>query len=149
MAKAKRPDKIKFDLCKPPATVIFGSLDNRRKSIYRDKLFAALQANSVIRIMADDAYMLMMFRTAAKKAGLKLVGGQEGEYLYLKPLETPEAMKSLLLLLREPRSPEELRAKKLELDLNGTLAQLRGEGVVHVVREKWVLTEKGMDLLAQ
>ena len=74
-----------------------------RKSLYLDKLQEALQAESVVRISKGDAYMLQMFKKAAAKLKVKLVIGNDAQYLYLKPITPSEDLKRLMAI--SARSP--------------------------------------------
>jgi hypothetical protein len=150
---AKRPNTIKCEIVKAPAGLVFAEGFTGRKSLYRDKLFLALQQDSVLRVAAGDIYQVNQFRAAARKARLKVVIAAAGDWLYIKPIQPTEGWKALLLLLREPRTMEELRAKKIpDLDLGTELAKMRSEGHAHVIKQRglecWVLTEKGLDLVA-
>ncbi|HXI38524.1 MAG TPA: hypothetical protein VNH83_01030, partial [Bryobacteraceae bacterium] len=116
-------------------------------SIYTQKLTEALNTGGVVQIMVTDAYMKHQIKSTAKKLGLKLVYALADDFLYIKPIALDGEQKRLLLLLREPRTENELKAKGLELHLKDTLSQLAGSGLAHILRDKWVLTEKGMDAL--
>ena len=146
----KRPDKIKCDVIAAPTGLVFGDGRRMMRSLYKDKLQAAIQNGHVVRIAAGDAYMRSQFMQAAKKLGMKLLSAQDGQYAYLKPIAPSEAQHSLLMLLREPRTLDELRAKHLELDLNVELQALRDHGAAEIVKhlnvQKWRLTEAGLKL---
>ena len=143
----KRPDRIKFNLVKPPSGLIFQEALRGTGSVYVSKLQEALSGDSVIEILASDKYLHAQLKAAAKKAKIKLVFATQGDRLYIKPVVPGEDEKRLLILLREPRTMNELRGMKFEMDIGATVAKLRADGIAHVVREKWVLTDKGTQLL--
>jgi hypothetical protein len=144
----KRATKVKLEVIKPAAHLHFSdSVGQRGISIYTQKLSEALNTGGVVQIMAADAYMKHQLKVTAKKLNVKLVYALDGEFLYVKPLAVDGDLKRLMLLLREPRSENELMSKKLELHLKNTLAKLAADGLAHFHKEKWVLTEKGLDAL--
>jgi hypothetical protein len=130
----KGPSKVKLDVVKSPAGLIFVDRIAGKDSIYVRKLQEALASSSVIQISAGDSYMRSQLRIAAKKIKARLVF-VEGE------------SQRLMVLLREPRTLSELEAKRFELRLSATLAEFAKNGIAHELRGKWVLTEKGMDAL--
>ncbi len=144
----KLATKVKLEVVKPAAHLHFSDNIGRRGiSIYVLKLTEALNKGDCVQIMQDDGYMRTQLKIAAKKLNLKLVYALDDGFLYVKPLAVDGEQKRLLLLLREPRSENELMGKKLELHLKNTLTQLAADGLAHVHKEKWVLTERGMDAL--
>jgi hypothetical protein len=144
----KRATKVKLEVIKPAAHLHFSdSVGQRGISIYTQKLSEALNTGGVVQIMAGDAYMKHQLKKSAEMLNLKLVYALDGECLYVKPLAVDGDLKRLMLLLREPRSENELMSKKLELHLKNTLAKLAADGLAHFHKEKWVLTEKGLDAL--
>jgi hypothetical protein len=143
----KRPDKIKLDLCEAPPGLMFTEFIGRKDSVYVRKITEALSSASVISIAAADTYLRMQFQKAAKKLKMKLVFAQAGDLLYIKPIVIEGELKRLLLLLREPRTLVELQTKKLELHLENSLSGLAKDGLAHFQKDKWKLTEKGMDAL--
>lgn len=144
----KRAANVKLNVVKPAAHLHFSdSIGQRGISIYVLKLSEALNTGGAVQIMASDAYMKYQLKAAAKKLALKLVYALDGEFLYVKPIAVDGDIKRLLLLLREPRTENELMAKKLELHLKNSLSKLAADGLAHFHKEKWVLTEKGMGAL--
>jgi hypothetical protein len=148
----KRANKVKLDVVKPPSHLHFSDdLGKRGVSVYVKKLSEALNASGAVQIAAGDSYMRFQLRGAAKKLKLKLVYALDGDFLYVKPLAIEGEQKRLMLLLREPRTLNELMAVKLELHLPNTLAEWARQGLAHSITkgavERWVLTEKGMDAL--
>src|ERR1700677_4080670 len=127
----KRPAKgVKLTVVKPAAHLHFtDSIGQRGISIYTVKLSEALNSGGVVQILAADSYMKHQLKQTAKKLGLKLVYALDGEFLYVKPIALDGEQKRLLLLLREPRTENELAGKKLELDLKASLSQLAGSGL--------------------
>lgn len=144
----KRPIKIKLEVVKiPPGLHFSDSIGQRGVSIYVAKLSEALNSGGAIQVKADDGYMKTQLRMAAGKLKVKLVYALDGDSLYIKPLAIEGELKRLMVLLREPRSVPELQAKKFELHLSNTLADLASQTLAHLHKDKWVLTEKGMDAL--
>jgi len=144
----KRATKVKLEVVKAVAHLHFSeTVGQRGISIYTLKLSEALNSGGAVQIMAADAYMKHQLKATAKKLNLKLVYALEGEFLYVKPIAVDGDMKKLMLMLREPRTENELAAKKYELHLKNALAKLAADGLAHLYREKWVLTEKGLDTL--
>ena len=144
----KPAGKVKLEVVKPAAHLHFSdSVGQRGISVYTQKLSEALNTGGAVQIMAADAYMKHQLKTTAKKLNLKLVYALEGDFLYVKPIATDGDMKRLLLLLREPRTENELLGKKLELHLKNSLSKLASDGLAHFYKERWVLTERGMDAL--
>lgn len=144
----KRATKVKLEVVKPASHLRFvDSLGQRGVSIYVKAITEALNTDSAVKIMADDAYMRFQLKAAAKKLSVKLLFALDAEHLYVKPMMVEGENKRLMLLLREPRTENELMSKKLELHLPNTLKKLAADGLAHVHREKWVLTEKGMDAI--
>lgn len=143
----KRPDKIKFRLVKPPPDVIWQEDLFRRDSVYANKLQEALNSNQTIEIADEDKYLLHQLKKAADKLKIRLLYGRSGDSLLVKPVQPSDQEKRLILLLREPRTLNDLASAKLELHLTDTLQRMASHGTAHELKGKWVLTEKGMDLL--
>ena len=144
----KRAAKVKLEVVKPGAHLHFSdSVGQRGISIYTLKLTEALNKGECVQIMKDDAYMKHQLKATAKKLCLKLVYALDGDFLFVKPIAVDGDLKKLMLMLREPRTENELAAKKYELHLKNALAKLAADGLAHFHREKWVLTEKGLDTL--
>lgn len=146
MKAQSRPKNIKLEVLPVPPLLRFEE-SARRDSLYRRKLEEAINSSGAIRIMLADKYMAHQFKAAAKKMHVKLLFADQGEFLWIKPVVVDGDVKRLILLLREPRSLMQLQGAKLELHLQNTLSQLAGDRVAHYHKEKWVLTEKGMDTL--
>lgn len=147
MNKMKRPAKITFEIVAAPTALQFADKLASSKSIYIEKLNTALGKGQVIAISQADKYLVYQLKAAAKKINCKLVYAVEGERLYIKPILVTADLKRLLYLLREPRTMNELRAAKLEIALENELSKLAGDGMAHIHKDKWVLTEKGLDTL--
>lgn len=144
----KRPLKVKLEVVKPPANLHFSdSVGQRGVSIYIAKLSEALNSGGAVQIKSDDSYMRFQLRAAAVKLKVKLVYALDGEHLYIKPLAIEGEQKRLMILLREPRTVAELQTKKLELHLENSLADFARQGLAHLHKNNWVLTEKGLDAL--
>jgi hypothetical protein len=147
MPNLKRPDKIKCDVVKVPAGLVFSERIGRTGSLYMDKLNEALASGSVIQIVEKDTYLRHQLKKAADKLKVKLVFAAAQGYIYIKPIAIEGESKRLLVLLREPRTVAYLQTKKLELHLENTLTQFMSDGLAHLVKGAWVLTEKGLDAL--
>ena len=143
----KRPSKVKLEVVKIPAGLVFAERVGVGNSIYVQKLQQALGTGSVIQIAAGDSYMRSQLRTAAKKIKARLVFAVSGEFEYVKPLIVEGEAQRLMVLLRAPRTLAELESKKFELHLSHTLADFAKNGLAHEHNGKWVLTEKGLDAL--
>lgn len=144
----KRATKAKMEVVKPAGHLHFSdSIGQRGISIYLVKLTEALNTGGAVQIMKDDAYMKHQFKKTAKNLGVKLVYALDGDFLYIKPIALDGDLKRLMLLLREPRTLNELMAENLELHLQDTLSKLAADGLAHLHKEKWVLTAKGLDTL--
>ena len=146
MATAKRPDKIKFELVKPATGLVFTD-DFRKDSIYTSKLLEAVNSDQVIKVLAEDKYLQSQLKTAAKKLHLRLVYAKDSGCVYVKPIKASDQEERLILLLREPRTVDELKAKKLELHVEDTLQRFAKLGTAHLHKGKWVLTETGLDMI--
>ena len=144
----KRSTKVKLEVVKPAAHLHFSdTIGQRGISIYMQKLSEAMNTGGAVQIMKDDAYMRHQLKKTAAKLNVKLVYALDGDFLYIKPIAVDGDLKRLLLLLREPRTVNELMAKKLELHLQNSLSKLAADGLAHLYKEKWVLTEKGLHTL--
>lgn len=143
----KRPEKIKFRLVKPPADAIFHEDLFRRDSVYTSKLTEALNSNQSIEVLEEDKYLLSQLKTAAGKLKVRFLYARSGDSILVKPVQPSDQEKRLILLLREPRTLNDLAGAKLELHLTDTLQRMASHGTAHELKGKWVLTEKGMDLL--
>ena len=142
-----RPAKVTISVEKPPTQLTFHESLGRRGSVYVRKLAEALQSGACVKIVAGDAYLKSQFSTAAKKLKVKLVFASDNGYLWIKPIAIEGELKRLMTWLREPRTVVELEAKKFELHLLNSLAQLKSDGLAHLSKNGWVLTEKGLDTL--
>ena len=140
----KKLSKTKMEVVKPPSHLFFKDSLSRRDSIYTNKLTEAVNTDSVILVLAADKYVQTQFKNAAKKLSLRLVFAEDGENVYIKPLAMTTDQKRLMLLLREPRTLAELQGSRLELHLPNTLADFAAKGIAHIVKDKWVLTPKGV-----
>jgi hypothetical protein len=145
----KRPDKTKLEVVKPPAGITFvdALVRGGRVSVYQQRITEALSTSGCVQIVVKDNYALMQLRKAAKALKVKLVYAISGEAMYIKPIAIEGEKQRLILLLRESRTLNYLRGKKLELHLENTLAELAKDGLAMVKGDEWRLTLKGMDLL--
>ena len=155
MKPATKLKESKCDVMHAPAGLKFGDAVGRvQDSIYKRKVREALATDGVIRILPQDSYMRSQIRQAAKKLNCKIVYAQDAQFHYLKPIALGEEQKRLMLLLRDPRTVNELKGRGLELNLEEALKQLAGQGLAHVMtagmnKGRWVLTEQGMDAIAK
>lgn len=144
-----RPNKVTFEVVKPHLGLHFvESVGSKGTSIYITKVIEALNTGSAIKINVADSYLKNQIRATAKKLKFRLVYALEGDFLYMKPLKIEGEQERLILLLREPRTLDELKGKNLELHLANSLGDLAKNGLAHLNKGKWVLTEKGFDQVA-
>ena len=143
MANPKKIEKVKLDVIKAPANLVFGENMFRKDSVYGMKLLEALRTDSVVRVMATDNYTIGQFRTRAKTLGLRLVFAKDDTYVYIRPIQLNEDHRKLLLLLREPRSMMELESKHLEMNLKAELDGYIAKGLIKVVAGKYAVTTQG------
>ncbi len=104
--------------------------------------------DAVLRIVADDQSSLTQLRTQAKKDGLTLLFARSGDDVYVRAFIPSEAINRLVLLLREPRTLNELRAAKLELNIEPELQTLIAHGHAQTRGGKYHLTDRGQEELA-
>ena len=144
-----RRDPGLLAIVKPPADLVFTDRLSLATSIYAEKLSQALSSQSAISIPKADFYVRTQFVQAGKKLHLRLLFAIKGETLFIKPAAPSIDENRLVLLLREPRTVPFLEQQKLDIDLKTSLARLLSELKVHQKGDKWVLTEKGFDSLAE
>lgn len=103
---------------------------------------------AVLKINAGDQSSLTQLRTQAKKDGLTLLFARSGDHVFIRAFIPSEALNRLVLLLREPRTINELRRSKLELNLEGELQALIAHGHAQHRAGKYQLTDRGQEELA-
>jgi hypothetical protein len=103
----------------------------------------------MLKILASDPSSLMQLKNRAKKAGLALLFAREEEYLYIRAYIPSEEQTRLVLLLREPRTVNELRAKGLTMNLEAELHTMAQRGHAVFKKEKWQLTDSGKTALVE
>lgn len=99
--------------------------------------------DGMLRLNADDTSSLMQLRKRAKDAKLQLLFARDGEYLYVRAHIPSEEQHRLILLLREPRTVNELKARGIEVNLEAELQALATKGWAEFKGGKWRLTPKG------
>ena len=97
----------------------------------------------LMKIGQDDASALMQLRKHAKACGLLLMFAKADGFLFVKGFIPSEEQQRLYLLLREPRTVDELKTKGLQMGLVGELQELQNRGHAQIHRGKWQLTEAG------
>jgi len=146
---AKKPQvNRQIKIIVPPPGAHFGEMPARTVGsggIYLQALLQASKLDKVIAVESTDKYQMAQLREKAKKAKLALTFAVIGDTIYVKPTNNGAEVKRLMLLLRDKRSIVYLEAQKLQLDLKSTLADLSEKRLAHMIRDSWVLTEKGMD----
>jgi len=140
-----------MELGRAPNTAMFTDDLIRRNSIYTQKLQAALETDQCVVILEADKYLATQFKSAANKLKIRLTFARVGDRIYIRPVRPSDQEERLILLLRTPRTLVELQAVRppLELHIEDALTRMAGHGTAHNLKGKWVLTEKGMDLLPQ
>jgi hypothetical protein len=110
----------------------------------------AAAPDKFLKLRGDDTSSVQQAKHRAKDLGLKLLFAREGEFVFIKAVKVEGDQKRLLLLLREPRTVNDLKAKTLELDIDAELKALKVEGVAELNAKlgTWKLTEKGLGLIA-
>lgn len=103
---------------------------------------------AALKIQADDQSSLTQLRTQAKKDGLTLLFARDGDYVFVRAFVPSEALNRLVLLLREPRTMNELRTSKLELNLETEVQALIAHGHAQHRAGKYQLTDRGQEELA-
>jgi hypothetical protein len=105
--------------------------------------------DAMLKVRGDDPSSIMQLRKQAKDKGLSLLFAREGEFVFVCAYIPSEAQTRLVLLLREPRTVNEIRAKGLETDVESELQRMAQRGHATFKNGKWQLTEKGTLELVQ
>jgi hypothetical protein len=104
--------------------------------------------DAILKIQADDQSSLTQLRTQAKKDGLTLLFARHEDYVFVRAFVPSEAVNRLVLLLREPRTMNELRGAKLELNIETEVQSLIAHGHAQHRAGKYQLTDRGQEELA-
>lgn len=139
-------NKTKLELVsanKLPAGIVFEDSSRKTRSVYVEKITTALADGSYICVLAADTYVKTQLQQAAKKLKVRLAYGHHGENVYIRVIQLSDQQKRLCLWLREPRTLNDLRAQKLELDIEAEVERLVLEGSVSSKDGKYRLTEHG------
>lgn len=97
-----------------------------------------------------DSSSITQIRTKAKKRGLQLLVARSNGHVYVKLFMPSEDQRRLVLWLREPRTVDDLKARRLELDVTSELARMEVAGQAAKRNGKWQLTKEGeAQLLAE
>ena len=102
-----------------------------------------------LKLRRGDASSLMQIRAKAKKTNLILLFAEDGDFVYVSAFLPDENQSRLYLLLREPRTLDELRAKRIELNVEQELQRLLARGHAEFRKSKWQLTAKGISDLIE
>jgi hypothetical protein len=137
VVKAKDLPDVRF-----AATLIRGGFWQDKVNLLRGDLDAVLKING------DDSSSMMQLKKQAQKAGVTLLFARHGAHIFVRAFVPTEALNSLVLLLREPRTLNELRGKNLELNLEPELQTLIGHGHALHRAGKYQLTDRGQEELA-
>jgi hypothetical protein len=123
-----------------PSNIVFGRNLMGGRGVWQDR-FNSLQASpdNVLRLSAND------------QSGItQILWAKAGDFVYVKAFMPSEAQRALILLLREPRSLNELHARKLEVNVEFELQRLAQYGHAEFRASKWQLTEAGIaDLIVR
>ncbi len=148
-----RPDRPKFNVVTQlPVGLIFADQIARKDSLYIFKLQEAIDKQGAIEVLSTDKYLQMQIRKTALKMNIRLLWATSNGNVYIKPIIPSGYEERLYLLLREPRTMDELKAAKLELDLKSTLEKLIMNGLGNYISKgvhvgKFQLTERGINTL--
>lgn len=122
-----------------------------RTSVYFTKLMDAVNANGAIAVPKANAdYLLSQYRKFATKASLRLLFAERGDTLLIKPMAATEEEKRLMLMLRTPRTLNEIESwkvqQRVEIAVVPTLNRLRDSGLVSTTTDgKWGCTATGRE----
>ena len=145
---ATTPTKLKLMKAKdvPPTVVFTRSL--MRPSPYVAKLQELSATPDAVLVIGDNAGQLVSLRKAAEKLGFDLSYARNNGDVLVRIVTMSESQNRLLLLLREPRTLNELRAADLELNIESELKDLAESDHASLDKQgRWKLTPAGMDRL--
>jgi hypothetical protein len=127
----------------PSTTVFQRSL--LRASVYTEALLQLSATQDAALRIADNPGQIIQVKKAAEKLGFTLLFARVERDIVVKIVHRSDSQRRLLLLLREPRTINELRGSNLELDLDGELKDLSRDGAARLDNKgRWALTESGM-----
>jgi hypothetical protein len=122
-----------------------------RSSVYLTNLLEAVNKGGAVAVPASRAnYLVGQYRSFAVKAGIRLLFAHQGDQLLIKPMPATEDEKRLMLMLRSPRTYNEIESwkvrERVEISLKPTLERLREAGLVSMTNDgKWGCTALGQD----
>lgn len=99
----------------------------------------------MLKILASDKSSITQLQVKAKKENVRLLWAQKDDFLFVRAWVPSEAQARLTLLLREPRTVNELKARGLELNLEAELEALAKRGMCAYKAGKWQLTSVGLN----
>ena len=145
MPKASKALKLAIVKVKdlPSATVFQRSL--LRASVYTEALLQLSATPDAALRIADNPGQIVQVKKAAEKLGFSLLFARIDHDIAIKIVQLSDSQRRLQLLLREPRTLNELRAANLELDLDSELKDMAKDGFAKIdTKGRWLLTEVGM-----
>lgn len=144
MKASTRTSKLQFLEPREVSSHIVFRRNSARHSVFADALNRiAAKPGSALKIGTN---LLQSVKNAAKKLGVDLVFGEDGADILVRIVILSESQRRLFLLLREPRTIDELKTKKLELSVEDELGRLSSQGLVKLdKRGNWQLTASGVE----
>lgn len=103
------------------------------------------EPDNLLKLAEGDQSSLTQIRTVAKKRGVPLLFSKATGFVFIRAWVPSEDQSRMILLLRELRTVDEIRAAKVELNVEQELVTMSSRG--HVVKRgnKWQLTDKGTE----
>jgi len=143
------PPKLKIVKTKElPSTLVF-TRTLYRPSPYVQKLQELSATPDAVLAIGDTTTQIMSVRKAAEKLGFDLLFSRNNGDVLVKIVSLSESQRRLLLLLREPRTLNDLRGASLELDIATELKDLAEAGTASLDKQgRWKLTPEGVARLA-
>lgn len=130
-----------------PSSVVF-SRSLLRPSPYIAKLQELSATPDATLVIGDSAGQIISLRKAAEKLGMDLAFARNSGDVLVRIITLSESQHRLLLLLREARTLNELKASDLELNVEQELKDLAAQSHASLDRQgKWKLTEEGLSRL--
>jgi hypothetical protein len=140
--------QIKPTITTVPNDVIFGKNFNGR-GFYLTLLQDLMRDTSkCICITKDDKSAYTQIVGRAKKLGMRLLRAEKDNFIYFKIFQLTEVQRELLSSILESKTINELRALKINCNLEKELQHLAGQGYCKLSpQSKWYLTDDGREEL--
>ncbi len=103
--------------------------------------------DKMLKIHADDSSSLQQIRNKAADRKVKLLFARQADFIYVRIWMPSEEQQRLVLLLREPRTVNEIKAKGLEVNVESELKYMSERAQAEFKNGKWQLTKRGADEL--